>query len=220
MLPNPASFSIFFVVLALTIFKLDFANADGAEKIKIKDYGVRSHVFPIIEQSLLEIIMNKLTSAEQDGLLSKLQEKFKKKVIEKISRPAPVQGLIKATQDRSWIYDPSFMQKTDIKDHTGKIIVKAGSKINPLEKLNWGKALIFIDGDDESQVAWVKMSAKAREGKLVLTKGSPIELARELNQDVFFDQAGSLTARFSIRAIPAIVEQEDKLLKVSEIKIK
>ena len=163
--------------------------------------------------------MNKLTSAEQDGLLSKLQEKFKKKVIEKISRPAPVQGLIKATQDRSWIYDPSFMQKTDIKDHTGKIIVKAGSKINPLEKLNWGKALIFIGGDDESQVAWVKMSAKAREGKLVLTKGSPIELARELNQDVFFDQAGSLTARFSIRAIPAIVEQEDKLLKVSEIKI-
>lgn len=219
MLPNPASFSIFFVVLALTIFKLDFANADGVEKVKIKDYGVRGHVFPIIEQSLLEIIMNKLTSAEQGGLLSKLQEKFKKKVIEKISRPAPVQGLIKAIQDRSWSYDPSFMQKTDIKDHTGKIIVKAGSKINPLEKINWGKALIFIDGDDKSQVAWVKMSAKARECKLVLTKGSPIELARELNQDIFFDQAGSLTARFNIRAIPAIVEQEDKLLKVSEIKI-
>lgn len=219
MLPNPALFSIFFVVLALTIFKLDFANADGVEKVEIKDYGVRGHVFPIIEQSLLEIIMNKLTSAEQDGLLSKLQEKFKKKVVEKISRPTPVQGLIKATKNRSWKYDPSFVQKTDIKDHTGKVIIPAGTKINPLEKLNWGKALIFIDGDDKSQIAWVKLSAKAREGTIVLTKGNPLELTRKLNQDIFFDQGGVLTSRFNIQAIPTVVEQEDKLLKISEINI-
>lgn len=214
-------FVIFFIVLQVNYVDANSNKLDRATnvKVKIKDYGVRGHVFPIIEESLLEIIVSKLTSAEQDGLLATMQDEFKKKAIEKISRPTPVQGIVKATKNRSWNYDPSFTQKLDIKDHTGKVIIQAGTRVNPLEKLGWGKALIFIDGDDKAQVAWAKTWIKTKAGKLVLTKGSPIELTRELNQDVFFDQASSLTTRFRIKAVPALVEQADKLLKVSEIKI-
>ncbi|WP_410526381.1 type-F conjugative transfer system protein TraW [Rickettsia rhipicephali] len=181
----------------------------------IKDYGIRGHSFPIIEQSLLEIIMTKLKIAQQSGSLEKMQDEFKEKVKEKIVKPAAVLGLHKATKDRSWTYDPTFIQKTDIKDQTGKIIIKARTKINPLETISWGEPLILIDGDDKEQVAW----AKSKIGKLVLTKGSPSQLAQQLNQHVFFDQGGTLTTHFKIKAIPAMVKQEDSLLKISEIKI-
>ncbi len=87
--------------------------------------------------------------------------------------------------------------------------------MNPLEKISWGEPLIFIDGDDEKQIKWVKL----RIGKLVLTSGNPIKIAKKLNKPVFFDQGGVLTTRFKIKAVPAIVQQESTLLKISEIKI-
>lgn len=75
--------------------------------------------------------------------------------------------------------------------------------------------MIFIDGDDEQQVKW----AKSKIGKLVLTNGNPVALIKKLNKPVFFDQGGVLTTCFKIKAIPAIIEQEGVLLKISEIKI-
>lgn len=212
---------ISFFVLFLVILQVSNVNADGINKLgtskisKILDYGVRGHIFPIIEESLLEVIMAKLQTIKHNGDLEKTQEEFKNKVQQKISRPTPVLALAKASTNRDWYYDPSFIQKTDIKDQTGKIIVKANTSVNPLEKISWGEALIFIDGDDEKQIKWVKL----RIGKLVLTKGNPIKLAKKLNKPVFFDQGGVLTTRFKIKAVPAIARQEGKLLKISEIKI-
>ncbi|WP_410526040.1 type-F conjugative transfer system protein TraW [Rickettsia endosymbiont of Polydrusus tereticollis] len=183
--------------------------------IRVRDYGVRGHVFPIIEESLLEVIMARLKIAKQNGVLEKMQEEFKNKVKQKISRPTPVRGLTKASKNRSWFIEPSFIQKTDIKDSSDAVIIKAGTKVNPLEKISWGEPLMFIDGDDEKQIKW----SKSQIGKLVLTKGNPIKMAKKLNKPVFFDQGGVLTTRFKIKAVPAIARQEGKLLKISEIKI-
>lgn len=212
---------ISFFVLFLVILQVSNVNADGINKLgtskisKILDYGVRGHIFPIIEESLLEVIMAKLQTIKHNGDLEKTQEEFKNRVKQRISRPTPVLALAKASTNRDWYYDPSFIQKTDIKDQTGKIIVKANTSVNPLEKVSWGEALIFIDGDDEQQVKW----AKSKIGKLVLTSGNPIKLAQKLNKPVFFDQGGVLTIRLKIKAVPAIAWQEGKLLKISEIKI-
>ncbi|WP_032138652.1 type-F conjugative transfer system protein TraW [Rickettsia tamurae] len=207
---------ISFFILFLAILQVSNVNADGVNKLgkskssKILDYGVRGHIFPIIEESLLEIIMARLKIAEQNGALEKMQEEFKNKVQQKISRPTAILTLAKTSINRNWHYDPSFIQKTDIKDQAGKIIVKAGTSVNPLEKI-----LIFIDGDDEQQIKW----SNSKIGKLVLTSGNPIKLAKKLNKPVFFDQGGVLTTRFKIKAVPAIACQEGKLLKISEIKI-
>ncbi|WP_341752547.1 MULTISPECIES: type-F conjugative transfer system protein TraW [unclassified Candidatus Tisiphia] len=181
----------------------------------IKDYGIRGHTFPIIEQSLLEVIMTKLTLAKQKGLLDKMQDEFKEKVKKKIARPAAVLGLHKATEDRSWTYDPTFTQRTSIKDQNGRIIVPAGTSVNPLDSVSWGEPLILIDGDDQSQVVW----AKSQQGIIVLTNGSPMELGKKLGQDIYFDQGGMLIERFKIEAIPAIVVQDGKRLRVKEINI-
>ncbi|KJV52042.1 putative type-F conjugative transfer system protein TraW [Orientia tsutsugamushi str. Kato PP] len=49
----------------------------------IKDYGTRGHVFPIIEESLLEVIMAKLNAASKSGLLNQMQLEFQEKVSKK-----------------------------------------------------------------------------------------------------------------------------------------
>ncbi|EER22299.1 type-F conjugative transfer system protein TraW [Rickettsia endosymbiont of Ixodes scapularis] len=192
---------------------LAFSALALENKLKIKDYGVRGATFQVIEQSMLEVIMAKLKAAKEGGLLEKMQEEFKEKVKKKIARPLPVLGLHKAIKARSWKYDPTFTQQTTIKDQNGRVIVPAGTKVNPLVALSWGDPLILIDGDDASQVAW----AKAQQGKIVLTNGSPIELSQTVNREIYFDQGGMLATRFKIEAIPAIIEQDGKELRIREV---
>lgn len=55
--------------------------------------------------------------------------------------------------------------------------------------------------------------------KIVFTGGKPLELEREIGSPIYFDQAGELTTKFNINHVPAIVEQEGKYLKVTEINI-
>ena len=223
-MPNSVFFSLLksifirhiFVFIVCTPFCV-FAGEITERDINsaVKDYGVRGHLFNIAEISIMEEIASKLKAAEKDGSLAKLQEKFTNKVKQKVLHPNPVEGIVKATQDRSWTYNPTYTQHSYIKDGKGRIIVAAGTSVNALEKLQWGDPLIFIDGDDESQVEWVIN----RSGKIILTNGSPLELQKKLNRQIYFDQGGILCHRFKIEAVPALVEQEGLLLRVKEVKI-
>jgi conjugal transfer pilus assembly protein TraW len=181
----------------------------------IKDYGIRGALFPIKEESLLEVITSRLQTASDDGKLESMQEEFRNRVKEKIKRPVPVVGLTKATKSRSWTYDPTFTQNTAIKDHRSQVIVKEGTSVNPLDSIAWGEALIFIDGEDLAQIDW----AIRKRGKIVLTRGAPLELSEKLKRRIYFDQSGLLTKRFKIEALPATIEQEGNRLRVNEIAI-
>ena len=130
-------------------------------------------------------------------------------------RPEPVSGISKALVNRSWSYDPTYTQEKAIKDSNGRVIVRAGTTVNALDKLSWGEKMIFIDGDDKEQVKWVA----GQRGKIVLTNGAPIELSKLLKRPVYFDQGGMLCHRFNIEATPATIDQEGKILMVREVKL-
>lgn len=195
------------VILSVTM------SAAANETKYVKDYGTRGHMFPIAETSLLQVIYSKLEASEQSGKLEEMQNEFREKVKRKMLRPTPVYGLARAKIARSWSYNPTLIQSTPILDDRGKVIVAAGTIVNPLDTLSWGKPLLFIDGEDKEQVTW----AKTVDGEIVLTNGIPIELSQALDRSVYFDQGGLLIEKFKIGALPAIVEQDGKLLKVSEI---
>tara|TARA_B110000211_G_scaffold228203_1_gene284044 strand:+ start:164 stop:826 length:663 start_codon:yes stop_codon:yes gene_type:complete len=211
--------SISFVLILLVASSLAAGGENDEQKqeldLIIKDYGIHGHLFDIAEESLLEEIMAKLENAKENGTLEKLQEEFAKKVKAKVLRPTPVANIKKAITNRSWTYNPTYTQETDIIDDKGVVIIAAGTSVNALEKLKWGEPLIFIDGEDKEQIQW----AKGKHGKVVLTNGAPLDLGKELNRPVYFDQAGILCNRFKIEAVPAIIEQEDMLLRVSEVRI-
>lgn len=127
-------------VLLILVSDLLINAAHG--EVQIIDYGARGHSFGIKEQSLLEVIMSKLQKAEVEGRLEDLQANFRQKALRSISKPKSVAGLKKAESYRSWTYDPTLTQIEPILDGAGKVIVAAGTIINPLDYTSWGEPLI------------------------------------------------------------------------------
>lgn len=201
---------IVLLIVAQTVPQTSFA----------KDFGVYGTVFEIKEEGFLVMIQRKLKLIDIEEENKKMLEIAKNKVIE----PEAVNGIRSTTEGRSFIYDPSYTLKEDIILPNGKLLHKAGTKVNPLNYVSLDKKLVFINGRDNGQVEWFKEQRKSlnitEKDKLVLVAGKPIELGEKLNQEVYFDQAGVLTSKFGIRQVPAIVEQEHDKFRINEIKVK
>ena len=186
----------------------------------LKDYGIRGATFAIKERSLLEVIYARLSRAENDGKIAQLQDNFAQKAKQKVSKPTPVLGIINTQEAREFFFEPSYFQSQDVKDHLGRIIIAAGTYINPLTHLSWGAAMLFIDGDDQNQVQWALKHLNDEGGaKIVLVKGAPLELNEQHDRWFYFDQAGVLTRKLGIKQVPSIVTQYGQLLKIQEVKL-
>ncbi len=188
-----------------------------------KEFGLRSHCFPIKEESFLEMVQRKLKAID----LEKENEKMQKIARERIQNPLPVFGLLPATVDREFFYDPSYTLQEDIILPCGRILHKAGSKVNPLDHIDLDGDLFFIDGRVEGQIKWLQnelssasSDAEGFAGKIILVGGSVFKLQEILGRIVYFDQNGELTTKFGIKASPANVKQDGKMLKIREFNIK
>lgn len=183
-----------------------------------KDHGVHGATVAITERSLLEVIQTKLQHLSATGQLETLQKDIQKKVSEKAQNPTRAKGIHKTTTPRRSYFDPTLTVDHDLKDHRGNLIHPKGTRINPLETLSWGEPLVFLDGEDESQVTWVlKHHPKA---KFVLISGKPLELSKQHQKRFYFDQGGALIKKFKIQQVPARVSQDGKRLLIEEIEIK
>lgn len=180
-----------------------------------KDLGVQGTTFEIKEKSLLEIIYVRLRSLETTTKLAQHQKEIQERVKTSIENPLPVSGIETATSYSSRTYDPSIIVDEDIKDHEGNYIARKGTHVNPLDYQSFGKPLIFIQGEDESQVSW----ALKQDAKIVLVSGKPLQLARSHSSMFYFDQGAILSNKFSIKAVPARISQKDKVLLIEELVI-
>lgn len=178
-----------------------------------KDLGVHGPLFPIQEENLMEIIQRKLNTMEKSGKIIQLNEHLQKKMKERAENPQVVHKLPQAVKSKARLFDPSLSIPDDIKDHKGRIVIKAGTRVNPLDYLNWGEPLILLDGTDAKQVEW----AHKTKGKWILTKGSPFKVGKGDNRWVYFDQGGIIVKRFNVKALPARISQKDKHLLIEEI---
>lgn len=189
------------------------------------DFGTHGTIFPIEEADPIVLIQQKLKSLEESGDLKKHQESLQKKTQEAVKRPNPVEGVTKATESRLFYYDPAYVVEHDLKDHTGKVFAKTGTKINPLKTVSLSHTLLFFDGDDAEQKAWAQGRTQKSEDsdqndqkvRLILTKGAPLTLSEELGVPIYFDQGGTLTKKLGIKHMPALVTQEGLSLRIEEI---
>jgi conjugal transfer pilus assembly protein TraW len=183
-----------------------------------KDYGQVGTVFPIIEPDMLKVIENKLNHLQATGQIDAMNQRLVASTRSKVNRPDPVVGIELAVKLRSWLYDPSIVIDHDIKDHKGSMIAAAGTRVNPLDHIAVRSPLVFIDGDDEAQVAWA-VKRYDDSAKLILVRGAPLELMTRRQRRFYFDQAGSLTTKFGITRVPSVVEQAGKSLRISEMPV-
>jgi len=186
------------------------------------DLGVRGALFPIVEIDLLDIIAAKLKSAKASGRIDALDRAFAKRATASVERPAAVPGLVATREPRTWLYDPTYIVPRDYADQRGRVFAHAGDRINPLLRMpDFNRVMIFFDGDDQAQIAYALSELHrygAQRTRLILVKGSPVELMRREKTQVFFDQMGLLTDKFRLRQVPAVIVREGDALRISEVK--
>ena len=204
--------------MAMVLYISTFSNTVFA-----KDFGNRGANYPVAEESILVSLQRKF--AELD--LKKEEERMRSIAEERVRNPAPVSGIIPAKETREFWHDPTYILTEDAVLPCGRVLYKAGTRVNPLDYMDLDRRLFFIDGREEKQVEWLKgqllpdssSGAKKIEDRIILVGGSPPEVQDKLGFEVYFDQGGELTTRFGIRGSPAVAEQAGKNLKIVEVAV-
>ena len=187
-----------------------------------KDLGAYGATFTIVEQDLLAVLLAKLKAAEASGKMADLNRAFVARARARLNRPPPVADITPTVEPRTWLFDPSITVPQDFADQGGRLFAQRGDVINPLDRLpGFNRVLIFVDGDDDAQVAFALRRARRdprERAYIVLTSGAPIALMRKARVEVFFDQDGSLSRHFGLAHVPAVVERAGRALRVSELR--
>jgi conjugal transfer pilus assembly protein TraW len=76
-----------------------------------------------------------------------------------------------------------------------------------------------VQKNNQDQKGWGNSSQSNLETRIILTGGKILELQEDMGRTLYFDQAGELTSKFDIKQVPALVVQNGKKLKISEIRI-
>ena len=191
--------------------------------VSAKDFGNRGGNYPVAEESILLMFQKKLGALD----LKKEEERMRKAAEERVKNPAPVSGIVPAKETREFWHDPTYILTEDAVLPCGRVLYKAGTRVNPLDYMGLDRRLFFIDGREEKQVEWLKGQLlpgsssfdKKIEDRIILVGGSPPEIQDKLGFEVYFDQGGELTTRFGIRGSPAVAEQAGKNLKIVEVAV-
>lgn len=182
-----------------------------------RDYGQQGAVWPVVEPDLLAQIDARLAHLEKAGETARLNQELKRRTIARVNRPEPVAGLGAAAATRSWRFDPTITVDRNIADDKGRVIIAAGTRVDPLDTVPLRAPLVFLDGDDPVQLAWAARRFGGTRAKLILVRGAPLELMKARQRRFYFDQGGKLTEKFGIKAVPARVRQNGRVLEISEI---
>lgn len=183
------------------------------------DYGVMGEVFPILERDLIEVILQKLHKLQVDGKLEEYNQQIQAKVKKSIERPSPVKDITHTKAPRSYTFDPTITVSKDLKDHNGVVFYRKGDKVNPLHYRQMTKPFLLIDGDDADHLTWaLRMLKKHPLAKIILVKGAPLQIWRELGIPIYFDQFGKITEKFGIKQVPALITQSGDMLLIQEMK--
>lgn len=183
------------------------------------DLGTIGPTYEIAEPHLLAFIEQRLREKERSGELQRLAEAARARGIDTVRQPPPVEGLRTTERPRTFYVDPSFTLDRNITDPLGRLLFAAGTRKNPLEVVSLSRHLLFFDARDPRQVKHARELSGRYAGRIkpILTGGSYLDLMKAWRVPVYYDQAGTLTRRFGIRQVPALVSQDGLRLRIDEL---
>ena len=205
---------------ACTLIALAVAGV-GPLPATAKDLGVQGALFPINETDIMAFLAARLQAAKASGKADQLNRAFAARAKQSLMLPPAVEGLVTTRSPRTWLFDPTYVVPQDIADQNGRVFAHAGQVVNPLQAMpDFDRVYVFIDGDDPRQVA-LGMAKLRKTGptrtRVILVKGSPVELMRTEKTPLYFDQAGIMSTRFGLHQVPAVVVREGDKLRISEV---
>jgi len=192
--------------------------ASGTAHATVYDLGVVGQTYEIAEPDMLQGFYNKLQKAETEGKIAEVKTQMKKRFIGHANRPKGI-TLLRTETHRVRYYDPSIVLSQDIVDHEGNVLWPAGTSVNPLEYISMSQQWLFFNGDDPEQATWARdyLQRYPNRVKPILIQGAVLELSKAWDTRLYFDQHGSYVEKFGIKAVPAVISQEGKKLRIDEI---
>jgi conjugal transfer pilus assembly protein TraW len=187
-----------------------------SSELDAKDLGIYGSTSSISEEDLIQFIKERIQSfSEEDRqqFMQSMQNYF----VSELKKPMEVKGIRKAKKYSVIYFDPSICVDQDIFNHKGQIVVKKGTIVNPLSQVSLDQDLLFFDATDSEQLAWAESFSSS--SKWILVKGQPMQLEKDLNRPIYFDQGGILIKKFGITQVPAHVSQEGIQLKIEFIPV-
>ncbi len=184
------------------------------------DLGVVGPTYEIAERDLIEVMKDKFRRMERTGELAKVQENYKKQVLDAVEKPKPVPGIKNTETAHTYFVDPTWTLDRNVVDEKGNLLFPSGTKVNPLDYAPLTQQLLFFDQRERSQVAFAKrfIDQSTSRVKPILVGGEPLKLMRQWKREVFYDQGGVLSRKFLLKHAPAIVSQDGKRLRIDEIR--
>lgn len=181
--------------------------------------GAIGPTYQIKEPDMLDWIEARVKAKVDSGEVLRYQKQQTEKIKQKLMNPAPLKSVSKAIRNNSFFFDPTFLVEENVTDDKGRILVPAGTTINPLDRVALTRPLIFFDATDPAQVEFAKKKLDSLVGlaEPILVAGSYFDLMKKWQITVYFDQQAALIRKFGIRHVPAVVSQDGKRLRIDEI---
>ena len=170
-----------------------------------KNLGTIGPTSDIIEPDLVALIKERI--AEVD-----VETRARESVASHWQR-APFIDVPKARARRIRRLDPTVTTENDLRDHEGRMIAPAGTRINPLAALPFASRLLIFDGTDPAERQWARDHIQEDRKTILITTridrnvGWPAwkELHRSFGLPVYLLQA-KIAERFVLEATPTMVE--------------
>lgn len=182
-----------------------------------QNLGVYGKTYLILEKDgvaqLKAAVSAKLANGGKEAMLKGAKDRY----LDSLNHIKTPDGIVLASANVTKFVDLTLTVPEDIKDPTGRLIVAAGTKINPLEINPLSKDLYFIDASDQRQLDLVKQKATEND-KVILLGGSFFDAQDYLKRRVYLDVPG-LHTKMKILKLPSIASQKGFMLQVQEIKL-
>ena len=177
------------------------------------DLGLVGQSYPVKERDALEEVESRAKQVDWQKMTSTAKPED--------YRPENLGRLPRAGKASSRLVDMSYTLDADIPDGKGGILYPKGYTFNPLDYVPVTKTIVVVNGEDRDQVAWFVSSpyAKRIDVMLLTTGGSYSELGKRLHRPIFY-LTDPIVKRFQLKAVPSVVKQEGRAMKVDEIHVK
>ena len=169
-------------------------------------------VYPIIEPDWLEWLPKQAEKRLKERPFALSKEQLQ----QAIQRQMPHMDLPEVKVPRTYYVDPAVRVNQPVADYTGRIVIPAGGRINPLEYLPAFRPIVIIDGRKERHVEWVKGIITQTRPLVLITAGDVLELNTMLGMAVY-PAPQAIIDRFSIQRVPVMLSRQGKTLKVEEV---
>ncbi|KAA1053875.1 TrbC family F-type conjugative pilus assembly protein [Azospirillum argentinense] len=183
------------------------------------DLGVLGPTVTVVEPDLIDVLQANAKDFDLEG--------YKRRALEEFWRKARFEELPEVTDRRERVIDPTVVVTKPITDAEGRVLVEAGRRINPLDKLPFTQRLVVFDARSPGQVAVAAKLAAEVQGRrrvtLVMTAmdrdggWEGLDKIEERVDGPVYLLTPDIKSRFKVERVPTLIEANGRAFVVTEI---